>query len=206
MRDSNSTSFQTSSRPQKSGRCFFVAIAMMIGLAGCSKMADQPISFQPTTSPPSLSAAQNQNINEILERQNEMRLAELEAAAAAEAEEALAAAAAGEAKIDELVDTQADLAIAQQDEIINHAALRASSPADESTLTETPAEFGVALVGFETEVDPFEEGLLGVAKDSSEDNEAVRLSASIDDLENVPQNITREESLFAGNNLSLIHI
>ena len=101
---------------------------MMIGLAGCSKMADQPISFQPTTSPPSLSAAQNQNINEILERQNEMRLAELEAAAAAEAEEALAAAAAGEAKIDELVDTQADLAIAQQDEIINHAALRASSP------------------------------------------------------------------------------
>ena len=182
MRDSKSFSFLTFCSLSNSKRGLLTvlpALTLTIGLSGCAKMADQPVAFRPIA-PPSMNAQQNENVQNILQRQDAIRKQDAMQVAAEEA----------------ATEVEEELASAQQEEIVDNAAIRATTEENEAV----PAKsFGIAQVSFETEIDETSDEQDFEAADESSEN--VRLTANVDDLQDVPQNIARAAFPFSGGNL-----
>ena len=181
MRDSKSFNFPTfcSLSNSKLGLLTVLpALALTFGLLGCSKMANQQTSFHPIATP-SMSAEQNQSVQNILARQDAIRKQDAMQVAAEKA----------------AAEAEEDLTSAQQEEIVNNAAIRATNSEDEA-VPATP--FEIAQVSYETEIDESEDQESETADVALEN---VRLTANVDDLENVPQNIARAAFPFSGGNL-----
>lgn len=201
-------------------RSLFAAVpvvVLMIVVCGCSKMAvQQQASFKPLSQPKSLAEREQQSVDQILQRQEEVRLA----AKKAEEEANLAAT--------EMADDLSD----QQDDIVSEAAARAESI--ETAMTTAESEFAIAQVSFESELEPAadEDGESGSETPQSVDADSdigaeiaqnadepdttttdsafsefksiennIRLMANVDDLEGVPNNMAREELDFSTANL-----
>lgn len=193
------------------------AVTLIISFGGCSPLAvRQPVNFAPAAQSRAASPQQQQSINEILKRQDEMRaIKAAEAAKAAAKAEAEAAAKAAMEGGDQPTEQQAD--------VTSNAAARATPDLiDEVIFIEEPT-YQVAQVSYETDVeepdvDPqLQNSFSGfnpqafaakeiesvkpavLEQDDSADN-GVRLVASVDDLEGVPSNTTRQAIPYSANN------
>ena len=152
-------------------------LAFVVALSGCSQIQKQA-AFEPIPQPKSLTKRQQRPVEEILRRQDEARLAAAEAEA-------------------DSVSTEDEAAI--QQEIVADAAERARGEYSVPT---------IAQVSFETDADDEEPSTEGSSDEApfvdeskfiepSADESSVKLIASADDFEGVPENAARDSIDFS---------
>ena len=170
-----------------------IPTAFAIAFCGCSQL-QKPTSFEPMPQPKSLTQRQQRPVEQILQRQDEIRLAAEQAAAEAGTEAEALAANAEEAvsDVDEAIESQ-------QEDIVAQAAERANA------LQPLETEFKIAQVSYESEIEPATETETESkseeqtsTSDSVDSN--VKLIANADDMEGVPVNVAGDEIDFSSAN------
>ena len=177
--------------------------AFSMAFCGCSQL-QKPTTFKPMPQPKSMTQRQQQPVEQILQRQDEVRLAAQQAAAEAEA---LAAEKLAQEALDEyvpeviageLVDSNVDVSSleSQQNDIIAEAADRASA------LQPMETNFQVAQVSYETEIEPETESEEAASSETETEpaDSSVRLFANADDMEGVPANFAGDDVDFSSAN------
>ena len=140
-----------------------IPTAFAIAFCGCSQL-QKPTSFEPMPQPKSLTQRQQRPVEQILQRQDEIRLAAEQAAAEAGTEAEALAANAEEAvsDVDEAIESQ-------QEDIVAQAAERANA------LQPLETEFKIAQVSYESEIEPATE-----TETESKSEEQTSTSDSVD--------------------------
>lgn len=169
--------------------CSFFAAALLpavvaMSLAGCSQL-QKPTGFNPMPQPKSLSQRKQFPVEQILDRQDEIRLAQ-QAAVGAESVADV---------IEEAQEVPAEdlLLESQQQDVVAEAAKRAEAPQAFDMPEAVEAEFKIAQVSFESEIEESESESEPNSNDVKTTQSNVRLVANADDMEGVPTNFARNE-------------